>query len=335
MGFTITKFGTYGTDYMKKTLNRLKFKDHYGKYLKYYTGQDSSEDIDLVFYYDTRDFNYYGDVNCQLQMGDEYKKDVTVRLVRNSSSQDWELWFYPGHNKSSAKPSTSGGWENVSQGTKRCWEVKGRTQCYLDWENLAPTTPQNFQLSGSVGQHPTLTWQMNREPDLNGYKIYRSENGQAYNHLYTVGINATSYTDNEVTIGNNKNDPTVCYKITAYDTDNLESSFTNSKCLKASAINKEIVGSLTETDYSYNLSYPYPNPFNPITNINFTIKKEGNVKIILYDLLGNTINILVDDYLSKGSYSLKLDASYLPSGLYFYAMNINNYFDVKKLQVIK
>ncbi|MGE5431680.1 MAG: SMP-30/gluconolactonase/LRE family protein [Syntrophomonadaceae bacterium] len=62
----------------------------------------------------------------------------------------------------------------------------------------------------------------------------------------------------------------------------------------------------------------YPNPFNPATNINYSIATGTNVRIEILDLLGNRIRTLVNEYKKSGSYQVKFDAGGLSSGIYLY-----------------
>lgn len=85
----------------------------------------------------------------------------------------------------------------------------------------------------------------------------------------------------------------------------------------------------------YALSQNFPNPFNPVTTINYEIYKEGNVSIKLFDCLGNEIETLVNRFSTTGSYSLQYDASRLTSGVYFYQLIVNDFMSTKKMCVMK
>jgi len=86
----------------------------------------------------------------------------------------------------------------------------------------------------------------------------------------------------------------------------------------------------------YALFQNYPNPFNPSTIIRFDIIKSAGVKIIIYDILGNEINRLVEvDNLPAGSYSVDFNASNLASGIYLYQLRADDYIDTKKMIVVK
>ena len=92
--------------------------------------------------------------------------------------------------------------------------------------------------------------------------------------------------------------------------------------------NKKIV-----TDYK--LEQNYPNPFNPNTTIVYEIPVYSHVKITVYYSLGQRIRILLDKYVSPGSYKLNFNASGLSSGVYFYQMLTNEKVLTKKLILLK
>ncbi|MBV6480112.1 MAG: hypothetical protein HGGPFJEG_02957 [Ignavibacteria bacterium] len=85
----------------------------------------------------------------------------------------------------------------------------------------------------------------------------------------------------------------------------------------------------------YSLSQNYPNPFNPETKIDYQLPIYGKVKIVLYDILGKEILTLINEFKEAGNYSLKFRGSSLPSGVYFYRMQAENFTDLKKMLLIK
>jgi hypothetical protein len=91
----------------------------------------------------------------------------------------------------------------------------------------------------------------------------------------------------------------------------------------------------SEIPKEYKLHQNFPNPFNPKTIINFDIINNGNVKIIVYDLLGKETSVLVNQDLVPGKYSVDFDASNFASGLYFYRISAGDFVDVKKMLIIK
>ena len=88
----------------------------------------------------------------------------------------------------------------------------------------------------------------------------------------------------------------------------------------------------------FNLKQNYPNPFNPKTNIEIRIpsaSEGGFVSLKVYDILGNNVATLIDNYLSAGKYEIEFDASELPSGIYFYQLQAGNYLETKKMMLLK
>ncbi len=83
------------------------------------------------------------------------------------------------------------------------------------------------------------------------------------------------------------------------------------------------------------LSQNYPNPFNPSTKISWQSPVAGHQILKVYDVLGNEIATLVDEYKSAGIYEVSFDASRLSSGIYFYKLLAGNYVETKKMILLK
>ena len=91
----------------------------------------------------------------------------------------------------------------------------------------------------------------------------------------------------------------------------------------------------TATPFEFSLNQNYPNPFNPSTTISFSIPQAGHTSLVVYDLLGRSVETLMDKQLSAGSYHTSWNADALPSGVYFYRLTTGKYLDVKKMVVLK
>ncbi|HEX2867449.1 MAG TPA: two-component regulator propeller domain-containing protein [Ignavibacteriales bacterium] len=85
----------------------------------------------------------------------------------------------------------------------------------------------------------------------------------------------------------------------------------------------------------YSLTQNYPNPFNPATNISYSIAVDQNVKLKVYDMLGKEVATLVDEYKSAGVHTVQFNASHLPSGVYIYTIQAGEFWDSKKLVLLK
>ncbi|HUI30360.1 MAG TPA: C1 family peptidase [Candidatus Acidoferrales bacterium] len=79
----------------------------------------------------------------------------------------------------------------------------------------------------------------------------------------------------------------------------------------------------------------YPNPFNPTTVISYTIPKDGQVTLKIFDVLGREVKTLVNEFQQVGRYSVTLDGSGLASGVYFYRLVSGNYVSTKKMMLMK
>jgi hypothetical protein len=92
-------------------------------------------------------------------------------------------------------------------------------------------------------------------------------------------------------------------------------------------------------EFNYSLSQNYPNPFNPSTKIRFNIPNVGTGLALsvlkVYDVLGNEVAILIDEYKPAGTYVINFDASRLPSGVYFYQLKAGNYLETKKMILLR
>ena len=89
------------------------------------------------------------------------------------------------------------------------------------------------------------------------------------------------------------------------------------------------------TPSTFSLEQNYPNPFNPTTNIRFSVPANGKVKLVIYNLLGQDVATLVDEYRYAGKYSVEFDAKNLTSGIYFYKLEADNKVMSKKLMLLK
>ena len=88
--------------------------------------------------------------------------------------------------------------------------------------------------------------------------------------------------------------------------------------------------------YEFNLVQAYPNPFNPTTNIDFSIPNNGlNVSIKIYDINGRVLTTLVNKEFNAGYHNIKWNASNYASGIYFVKMISDSFIKTQKLMLIK
>jgi len=85
----------------------------------------------------------------------------------------------------------------------------------------------------------------------------------------------------------------------------------------------------------FSLSQNYPNPFNPSTNIKYQIASNSFVTLKVYDILGKEIAVLVNEDKKAGYYETEFRGENIPGGVYFYTLKTDNYFESRKMILIK
>lgn len=174
----------------------------------------------------------------------------------------------------------------------------------------------------TVNSVVTLNWTTATEINNKGFDIERNyNNGYWYKVGYVEGNGNSyipvhySYIDNPTLSG------TYQYRLKQIDFNGT--------------INYSDVVETNITVDKYSLGQNFPNPFNPSTTIRYEIKDAGQVQLRVYDILGNEVSVLVDDYQNVGIHYVKLDASNLASGLYIYKLIVNENVFVKKMTLLK
>jgi hypothetical protein len=85
----------------------------------------------------------------------------------------------------------------------------------------------------------------------------------------------------------------------------------------------------------YELSQNYPNPFNPVTKFNYVLPVNGNVKVSVFNSIGQVVKELVNGYQESGSYTVEFDGSALSSGIYYYKLEMGRFTETRKMVLVK
>jgi|GEM_PF-672853 len=90
----------------------------------------------------------------------------------------------------------------------------------------------------------------------------------------------------------------------------------------------------------YRLEQNFPNPFNPTTTINYSLKENSDVQIIIFNTLGRKVRTLVDKNEAAGHYSVRWDGkndigNFVATGLYFYKIKAGSFIETKKMILMK
>lgn len=91
----------------------------------------------------------------------------------------------------------------------------------------------------------------------------------------------------------------------------------------------------TEIPSDYFLSNNYPNPFNPVTKIDYSIPKDFDLEIAVYDILGNEVAVIHKGMQKAGNYSVHFNGTNLSSGVYFLKMKSGAFIQTRKMMLLK
>ncbi len=173
------------------------------------------------------------------------------------------------------------------------------------------------------GNNILLIWATASESDNYGFEIERSLNSTNWRSIGFVPGHGTttipqlySFTDKNIDIG------AYYYRLKQVD---LNGSFEYSNTIEV------VVG----TPKQYSLGQNFPNPFNPTTVIPFDLPEKSNIKLTLYNLLGEVVAVISNCEFGAGHHQVSFNASSLAAGLYFYKLEAKNFVDMKKLLILK
>ena len=113
-------------------------------------------------------------------------------------------------------------------------------------------------------------------------------------------------------------------------------------CSKITAVAGDRLGSNMNVRFAspevrnFSINSLYPNPFNPITSIDYSVEKAGDLHLSIYNILGQEVTVLYNGYQTEGeSFKIKWDANSFSSGVYFVHMLMNGQVETMKAIVIK
>jgi hypothetical protein len=179
-----------------------------------------------------------------------------------------------------------------------------------------------------------LQWTTLSETNNYGFEVQRSIADAAHyvtlpgsfvpGHGTTTQIHQYEYTDR--TLGA----PVAYYRLKQID---LDSTVHYTEGVRVQAQTSGVTD--VSTPEAFELAQNYPNPFNPATTIRFALPSSGHVSLKVYDVLGNVVRVLVDEFRPAGYYDVLLEAGDLPSGTYLYRLQGAGRTETRKLTVLK
>lgn len=103
----------------------------------------------------------------------------------------------------------------------------------------------------------------------------------------------------------------------------------------ALGVNVGVENNSTELPKKFDLAQNYPNPFNPSTTIRFDLPKKSSYQFAIYNVLGMKVYEAGEKDLSPGSYNINLNMSTFASGIYFYTIQAGDFYEKKKMMLVK
>ncbi|MFH0734477.1 MAG: T9SS type A sorting domain-containing protein [bacterium] len=256
-----------------------------------------------------------------------------------------------------SSPSISGafvsGWIN--------FEISGNT-----WVNKMYLIDANtFQIMESIySTTPKYSYNFTQAEKDAGYLIYSLQTdltGDGITEFYVLssygtatpyrqGFKIIDITKNDILL--EKNETFVYYDIPSiWDVDNdgvleclvVKYDYPNFANCNLIVYNTGINTSLnfdSKTQIQFELKQNYPNPFNPTTEIEFSINESKNVSINIYNVNGELVKNLLNEYLTQGNHKTLWngtgnDGQRVSSGVYFYKLNVGNFATTKKMIILK
>ena len=175
----------------------------------------------------------------------------------------------------------------------------------------------------SLNGNVILEWTTATELNNRGFEVERKSLNSSYEVIgFVSGAGSTTELRNYSFADDNLSTSSYTYRLKQLD---FDGTFEYSQEVIVDVIAPAV----------YSLEQNYPNPFNPSTSINFNIAEAGMVKLAVYNLLGQEVKSLVNEFKEAGQHTILFDASTLTSGAYFYKLETAQFSQTRKMLLAK
>ncbi len=229
--------------------------------------------------------------------------------------------------------STDGGFSWDSVGTSGSWKTLGSTLITKN-ETVFMASNDRGGVHRSTDNGNTWAHLTNGINDSSILSITEDLNGFIYIATNSSGILKSINNGDEWTPINYGLPDTSILALTANREGYLFAGCDGNGIYRTVTPTTSIIGRSESPQY-FLLEQNFPNPFNPITKIKYSVLQLSNVLIKVFDILGNQIETLVNEVKPAGTYELTWDAVKLPSGIYFYQLKTGSYIETKKMILLK
>ena len=190
------------------------------------------------------------------------------------------------------------------------------------WNYIVPVELTSFAAVVSENK-VTLNWTTASETNNPGFEVERKSASSNWQKIgFVNGNGSTTELKRYSFIDQNLNEGKYNYRLRQVD---YNGTFEYSNSIEVEVLNPD----------KFELNQNYPNPFNPITSIKFSLPSAGNVKLSVYNLLGQEVQTLVNGFKAAGVHTVSFEAKNLNSGIYLYKLEANGLTSVKKMTLLK
>ncbi|MEP0861742.1 MAG: T9SS type A sorting domain-containing protein [Ignavibacterium sp.] len=210
----------------------------------------------------------------------------------------------------------------IRQGTNSPTGLVDGIRIATNWNSIVPVELTSFNATVN-GTNVLLKWTTATEINNAGFDVERRTSNSDWRKIgFVPGASTTSDKQNYIFSDKNLGKGKYQYRLKQVD---FDGTFEYSKVIEVDVTSPA----------KFELAQNYPNPFNPTTAISYTIPQSGNVKLAVYNLLGQEVAVLVNDFREAGTYDVEFNASNLNSGVYLYKLEANGLTFTKKMTLLK
>jgi hypothetical protein len=194
---------------------------------------------------------------------------------------------------------------------------------YQLWTFIVPVELTSFSASVNNNGNVVLNWATATETNNHMFEVERKAiDGEYFTIGFVDGAGTTTEPQNYTYVDNTVETGKYFYRLKQLDYDG--------RYEYSDEVEIDVNGVLT-----FNLEQNYPNPFNPSTKIKYSVPEVGNIRLSVYNTVGEEIAILAEGYSESGFFEVTFDASSLPSGVYLYKLQSENSVQLKKMMLLK
>lgn len=200
----------------------------------------------------------------------------------------------------------------------------GANGIFLKYTGVVPVELTSFAAVSSPGK-VSLNWKTATETNNRGFEVERKIDDGVFIVIAFKNGNGTTLETKEYSYSDDissLNAGSLTYRLRQIDLNG------------GSEYSKEVlVNDIVPVEYT--LEQNFPNPFNPNTTIKYRIPESGFVSLKVYNSLGQEAITLVNENKGAGTYEVELNALNLTSGIYYYVLKVNEFFETKKMTLLK